>query len=140
MRATKRIIIPVLVLTEGCLFFTCIIEIEIYELPSKWKFMKEPLKNILLLLIAVSILFLPVAAVTTANASGNFNPSGTVQTSVTTFVPTTSPTISLPSVAIPQNVGFVPIWLIIGIILIIIAISGLLWRYFHPKYVAQDED
>ena len=47
--------------------------------------------------------------------------------------------MSLPPCAIPQNVGFVPIWLIIGIILIIIALSGLLWRYFHPKYVPPEE-
>ncbi|MEI6293905.1 MAG: hypothetical protein WCP36_09480 [Methanomicrobiales archaeon] len=74
-----------------------------------------------------------------AGNASTIHPSGTVQTSVTTFVPTTSPTMSLPSIAIPQNVGFVPIWLVIGIILIVIALGGLLWRYFHPKYVALED-
>jgi hypothetical protein len=102
--------------------------------------MKVPLNYILLLLVPVSLLFLPVVAVTTGNASGGIHPSDTIQTSAPTFVPTTFPTMSLPSIAVPQNVGFIPVWLIIGIILIVVALSGLLWRYFHPKYVAPCED
>lgn len=101
--------------------------------------MKVSFNHILIILGAVLLLFLPVAAVTTGNASGGVHPSGTIQTPVTTFAPTTAPTMSLPSIAIPQNVGFVPIWLAIGIILIITALSGLLWRYFHPKYVAPED-
>jgi hypothetical protein len=94
---------------------------------------------IIIILCALSLLILPVAAVMAGNATG-VQPSGTIQASVTTFVPTTSPTIVFPSVDLPQNVGFVPVWLIIGIILIIIALSGLLWRYFHPKYVPPEEN
>ena len=30
--------------------------------------------------------------------------------------------------------------LVIGIILIIIALGGLLWRYFHPRYVPKDDN
>jgi hypothetical protein len=114
-------------------------EIEIYELPSKRELMKVRLNHFLLLLSAVLLLILPVAAVMAGNGT-SVNPSGNIQTSVTAFVPTTSPTMSLPSIDIPQNVGFVPIWLVLGVILIIIALTGLLWRYFHPKYVAPDED
>ncbi|MEI7432980.1 MAG: hypothetical protein WCJ93_01875 [Methanomicrobiales archaeon] len=100
--------------------------------------MKIQVYHILIFLSAISLLFMPVSALVPGNSTGVY-PSGTVQTSVTTFVPTTSPPFALPSVAIPQNVGFVPIWLALGIILIVIALSGLLWRYFHPKYVAPDE-
>jgi|WetSurMetagenome_2_1015567.scaffolds.fasta_scaffold476765_2 hypothetical protein len=88
---------------------------------------------------AFSLLFIPVAAITTGNMTGA-QPSGVVQVPLPTYVTTTSMTYALPSVDIPQNVGFVPIWLAIGIILIIIALSGLLWRYFHPKYVPKEEN
>jgi hypothetical protein len=81
---------------------------------------------------------MPVSALVPGNSTG-VHPSGTIQTPVKTLVPTTSPTFSLPSIDVPQNVGFVPIWLIIGIILIIVALGGLLWRYFHPKYVSPEE-
>jgi len=101
--------------------------------------MKVTVYHILIFLSTISILFMPVSALVPGNSTGN-QPSGTIQTSVTTFVPTTSPTMSLPSIAIPQNVGIVPIWAIVGIILIIIAVSGLLWRYFHPKYVAPEDN
>jgi len=99
--------------------------------------MKVPLYHILTFLCVVSLLFLPVTAVTTANASG-VHPSGTVQTPLYTAVPTHVPTF-VPPVNVSQNVGIIPIWLIIGILLIIIALSGLLWRYFHPKYVPPEE-
>jgi hypothetical protein len=101
--------------------------------------MKVSFNHILIILWAVLLLFLPVAAVSTGNASGVVHPSGTIQTPYPTPVITTSPPIALPSIAIPQNVGFVPIWLALGIILIIIALAGLLWRYFHPKYVAPED-
>jgi hypothetical protein len=101
--------------------------------------MKLSFNHILIFLWAVLLLFLPVAAITTANST-SANPSGNIQTSITTYIPTTSPTMSLPPVDIPQNVGFVPVWLIIGIILIVIALGGLLWRYFHPKYVSPEDN
>jgi hypothetical protein len=105
--------------------------------------MKIPLNHIIMILCALSLFFIPVAGVMTGNATSNttgIQPSGPIQSSVTTFLPTTSPTIGIPSVGIPQNIGFLPIWLIIGIVLIIIALGGLLWRYFHPKYVPKEEN
>jgi hypothetical protein len=101
--------------------------------------MKVTLTHILVFLCATSLLFLPVTAITTGNSTGVYS-SGTVQTSVSTYIPTAAQTMVIPSIDIPQNVGFVPIWLAIGIILIIIALGGLLWRYFHPKYVPREEN
>jgi hypothetical protein len=100
--------------------------------------MKIPRDNIIIILSVLSLLFIPVAGVTTGNTTG-VHPTGTIQTSFYTPVPTPVPTF-LPPVNVSQNVGILPIWLIIGIVLIIIALSGLLWRYFHPKYVAAEED
>ena len=102
--------------------------------------MKVSLPNSILLLSAFAFLFMPVAAITTGTGNTTYvEPTGPIQTSVTTSIPTNAPTFVSP-VDVSQNVGVLPIWLIIGIILIIIAISGLLWRYFHPKYVAPEEE
>jgi len=101
--------------------------------------MKISRYHILFFLTAVSLLFLPVAAITTGNNTG-IQSNGAIQTAVPTFIPTTSPSPVMPSFDIPQNVGFVPIWLIVGIILIAVALSGLLWRYFHPRYVPREEN
>jgi hypothetical protein len=103
--------------------------------------MKNTQNYIIVLLCAVSLLFMPVAAITTGDSPG-VQPTGKVQTSFPTSVPTQVPTpvqTFVPPVDVSQNVGFLPIWLIIGVILIIIALTGLLWRYFHPKYVPPEE-
>lgn len=101
--------------------------------------MKVSLNYILLLVCTFSFFFMPVAAITTGTGNTTYvQPTGPIQSSPPTALPTTYSTF-VPPVDISQNVGVVPIWLIVGIILIIIALSGLLWRYFHPKYVAPEE-
>lgn len=100
--------------------------------------MKISCYYILFFLSAVSLLFMPVAAITTGNNTG-IQSIGGIQTAEPTFIPTTTPSPVMPSFEIPQNVGFVPIWLIVGILLIAVALSGLLWRYFHPRYVPREE-
>lgn len=113
-------------------------EIEIYKLVAKLELMKIHQNHIICLLCVLSILFMPVIAVTTGNSTG-VQPSGhPILIPPPTPLPTPVPTF-VPPVDVSQNVGVVPIWLIIGIILIIIALSGLLWRYFHPKYVPKDK-
>ncbi len=101
--------------------------------------MKVPLSRILIFLCALSLLLVPVTAITTGTGNTpGIQPTGVILTSDPTSMPTIVPTFVSP-VDVSQNVGIVPIWLIIGIILIIIALSGLLWRYFHPKYVPPEE-
>ena len=136
MRATKRIFITVTVPFSGYMRFNTIEEIEIYDLSYKYKLMKISRIHRVLILFVLSLFSLPAAAVTTVNSTGV--PSGAVQSQIHTAVTTRIPTF-VPPVNVSQNVGFVPLWLIIGIILIIIALSGLLWRYFHPKYVPREE-
>jgi hypothetical protein len=104
--------------------------------------MKNPRNYPIILLCAVLLLFMPAAAVTTGNMTG-VQPSGAIQTSAYTNMPTQVPTpvpTFIPPVDVSQNVGVLPIWLIFGVILIIIAVTGLLWRYFHPKYVPPEKD
>ena len=99
----------------------------------------KPLSILSLVLLALSILIpFPAVAITTGNATGTQSPVS-LPTEVSTLLPTHSSTLAVPSVEIPQSIGFVPVWLVVGVILIIIALSGLLWRYFHPKYVPKDE-
>ena len=103
--------------------------------------MKNTRNCIIVLLCAVSLLFMPVAAITTGNTTAA-QPYEAIQTSAYTDLPTPVPTqvqTFVPPVDVSQNVGFLPIWLIFGVILIIIAVTGLLWRYFHPKYVPPEE-
>jgi len=85
-----------------------------------------------------TFIVLPVVALVPGNVTG-VQPAGAIQTSFPTYEPTAPPTFVPPTIDIPQNIGIVPIWLILGIILIIIAIAGLVWRYLHPKYVAPDK-
>jgi hypothetical protein len=101
--------------------------------------MKDKFHQALIFLFIITTVTIPVAAVTTGNGTYSSSPIRTIQNPTITYVPTTIQTIVAPTINISQNVGILPIWLIIGIILIIIAISGLLWRYFHPKYVAPDD-
>ena len=91
-----------------------------------------------MLLLSIAGLSMPSMAV----APGNLTPGapvGPVQTIIWTQAPTT-PQVIVPPSTISTAANILPIWVIIGIILIIIAISGLLWRYFHPKYVAPEEN
>jgi len=112
-------------------------EIEIYDFPAKYEVMKVKGNHIILILFVISLFILPAAAVTAVNSTG-VKPSGAVPTQIHTAVATRIPTFVSP-VNVSQNVGILPLWLIIGIILIIIALSGLLWRYFHPRYVPPEE-
>ena len=82
---------------------------------------------------------MPVAGQVSGNVTG-VQTAGAIQTSFPTYASTALPTFVPPTIDVPQNIGIVPIWLIIGIILIIIALAGLVWRYLHPKYVAPEED
>ncbi len=119
--------------------FLTINKIEIYELLSKPDLMKIQQYQFICLLCSLFLLITPVVAVTTGNMTG-IQPSGQIQTQLSTPIPSLVPTFAPPSFNIQQNVGFVPIGLIIGIILIIIALGGLLWRYFHPRYVPTEEN
>jgi len=101
--------------------------------------MKVNFHQVLVLILILATTIIPVAAVVAGNGTYRGGPVSTVQSSTVTYIPTTYHTIAPPSIAIPQNIGMFPVWLIIGIILIIIALSGLLWRYFHPKYVSPEE-
>ena len=97
--------------------------------------------HFIIILCAFSFLLIPVTAITTGDMTG-VQPTGQVQTSFPTSLPTQVPTpvpTFVPPVDVSQNVGVLPIWLIFGVILIIIAVTGLLWRYFHPKYVPPEE-
>ena len=102
--------------------------------------MKVHFHQVLVFLFILVATIIPVAAITAGNGSYSGGAVGTVQSSTETYVPTTYQTIAVPTIDVPQNIGIVPIWLIIGIILIIIALAGLVWRYLHPKYVAPEED
>ena len=99
--------------------------------------MKVHLHQLLVFLFTITAGILPVAAITAGNGSYTGSP---VQGSTVPYLTTTSQAIAVPTINISQNIGFVPLWLVIGIILVIIAITGLLWRYFHPTYVAPEED
>jgi hypothetical protein len=102
--------------------------------------MKTHLCAPLIFFSSIIAFFSPVAAVSTGNATQGGVAAGPVQSSLVTSAPTIIHTIAQPTFEIPQNVGFIPIWLIVGVILIIIALSGLLWRYFHPKYVPKNNE
>ena len=102
--------------------------------------MKVHYRQALIFLSILTAIITPVAAVTAGNGSYSGNPVVTVQSATVTYVQTTYQTFAQPTINISQNAGIVPVWMIIGIILIIIALGGLLWRYFHPKYVAPEEN
>lgn len=100
--------------------------------------MKVHFYQVLVLILILVTTIIPVVAVTTANGTYPGGPVSTAQSSTVTHIPTTFQTIVAPTIDVPQNIGILPIWLILGIILIIIAIAGLVWRYLHPKYVPKD--
>ena len=102
--------------------------------------MKVHFHQVLVFLFILVATIIPVAAITAGNGSYSGGAVSTVQSSTVTYVPTTYQTIAPPTIDVPQNIGIVPIWLILGIILIIIALSGLVWRYLHPKYVPKDKN
>jgi hypothetical protein len=99
--------------------------------------MKIALNTMLYISVILACLTGPAMAGMVGNASPGYTP-GQITSVVTGVYYTPSPTnvptadISLP--IIPQFV-----LLIGGFVIIIAAMSGLLWRYFHPKYVAPDE-
>ncbi len=99
--------------------------------------MKVHVYQVLIILFLFATVTVPVAAVVAGNGS---YVSGADRSSVVTSVTTVYHTVAQPVINVSQNVGFIPLWLVIGIILIIIALGGLLWRYFHPKYVPKDDD
>ena len=99
--------------------------------------MKTKLCYFLIFLCMVTFIVMPVVALVPGNDTG-VQPAGAIQASFSTSTPTVLPTFVPPTIDVPQNIGIVPIWLIFGIILIIIAIAGLVWRYLHPKYVPKD--
>ena len=101
--------------------------------------MKTKLGYILIFLCVTISIVMPVSALVPGNVTG-VQTVGAIQTSFPTYAPTALPTFVPPTMDIPQNIGIVPIWLIFGIILIIIAIAGLVWRYLHPKYVPKDKN
>lgn len=99
--------------------------------------MKVHFRQVLICLFIFTACAIPVAAVVAVNGSYSGSPT---QGSAVTYVPTIIQTVAVPTIDVPQNIGIVPLWLILGIILIIIAIAGLVWRYLHPKYIAPEQD
>lgn len=96
------------------------------------------LKRIIHLPIILACFVCPAAAGMVGNASTGINPgqvTSTVIATYTTALPTTATSTGISLPVVPQFV-----LLIVGILIIIAALSGLVWRYLHPKYVAPEED
>lgn len=99
--------------------------------------MKVNFHQVLVFFLTVSAGTLPVAAITAGNGSYT---GGSAEGSTLTSVTSSYQAVAVPSINVSQNIGFAPLWLIIGIVLVVIALSGILWRYFNPKYVVREED
>ena len=101
--------------------------------------MKVNFYQVLIFLFILTTVTIPVAAITAGNGTNSGGPVSAVQSSTVTYIPSTYQTIAPQTINVSQNLGIIPVWLLIGIFLIVIALSGLLWRYFHPKYIPPEE-
>ncbi len=99
--------------------------------------MKIPSQRTFQLLIILVCFIGPAAAGMVGNASTVNNP-GQITSVITGTYATPAPTITAVTISLPAIPQFA--LMIVGILIILAAISGLLWRYFHPKYVAPEEN
>ncbi len=99
--------------------------------------MKTALKRIFRFSIILACLVCPAAAGMVGNASTGINPGQVTSTVITTYTTTLPTTAAATGISLPVVPQFV--LLIVGILIIIAALSGLVWRYLHPKYVPKDQ-
>jgi hypothetical protein len=92
---------------------------------------------VLLCLFFTGCFMAPVSAVVAGNST-----NGTPVYPANPVIPathSTSPLAVLPETAGQMNLPVQAILLAAGVLIIIIAIAGLVWRYLHPKYVPPEE-
>ncbi len=96
--------------------------------------MKINLHYIVICLIGTACIFSPVSAVVAGNSTPGapVYPVNAITAGITYMTPTPVPSLGISA---PVNLPGQAVVLVIGIIIIIIAITGLIWRYLHPKYV-----
>jgi hypothetical protein len=88
---------------------------------------------VLLCVFCIGCFLAPVSAVVAGNST-NGVPVYPVKPISPGIYATPLPTM-LPDTTGPMNLPVPAIILAIGVIIVIIAIGGLIWRYLHPRYI-----
>jgi hypothetical protein len=92
---------------------------------------------VLLCVICTGCFLAPVSAVVAGNST-----NGVPVYPAEPIMPAahiTQPPVMITATAGPMNLPVPAIILVAGVIVILIAIGGLVWRYLHPKYVPPEE-
>ncbi|HTY15473.1 MAG TPA: hypothetical protein VMC42_07170 [Methanoregulaceae archaeon] len=92
---------------------------------------------ILLCIICTGCFLAPVSAVVAGNSTNNVPVYPVKQ--ITPAAHTTLPPVLVSETAGPLNLPVPAIILVAGVIIILIAIGGLVWRYLHPKYIPPED-
>ena len=93
--------------------------------------------TVLFCIILTGCFLAPVSAVVAGNSTGG-TPVYPAKP-ITPAVHVTQPPTMVPEIVGPVNLPVPAIILAAGVIVILIAIGGLVWRYLHPRYVPPEE-
>jgi len=100
--------------------------------------MKKILCQILFCLAGVRFAVSTVSAVVARNSTAGTSAAPVKITTTITYIPASySPPVTASQASLPLPGQ--EILLVIGILIIVIALVGLIWRYLHPKYVPPEE-